>query len=77
MIELTRDQRQELTLPEPTALDPETKETYVLVRSKIYERLKHLLDGDVKVTGEMVDRLMAEEDEGDPTLAFYQQKYAK
>jgi mRNA interferase MazF len=33
MIELTPDQRQELNGPEPVAIDPQTKETYVLVRS--------------------------------------------
>ena len=32
MIELTPQQRQELSNPEPTLIDPETRETYVLVR---------------------------------------------
>jgi hypothetical protein len=43
MIELTEQQRQELKNPEPRALDPETGETYVLVRAEVYERLKGLL----------------------------------
>ncbi len=29
MIELTANQRQELTAPEPVAIDPVTRETYV------------------------------------------------
>ena len=40
MIELTEQQRQELKNPEPRARDPETGETYVLVRAEVYERLK-------------------------------------
>jgi hypothetical protein len=44
MIELTQEQRRELEGPEPVrALDPETKQTYVLVRTEVYERLQTLL----------------------------------
>ena len=43
MIELTEQQRQELSVPEPVAIDPETREVYVLVRREAYERLKALL----------------------------------
>ena len=43
MIELTEQQRQELSAPEPVAIDPQTRETYVLVRREVYERLKALL----------------------------------
>jgi hypothetical protein len=32
MIELTQEQRQELKQAEPTAVDPETRDAYVLVR---------------------------------------------
>jgi hypothetical protein len=48
MIELTQEQRRELEGPEPArAVDPETKQTYVLVRTEVYERLRSLLgDGD-------------------------------
>src|SRR5438552_1162642 len=35
MIELTEAQRQELSAPEPVAIDPATKEAYVLVRKDI------------------------------------------
>jgi hypothetical protein len=43
MIELTPQQRRELNEPEPVAIDPETKETYMLVRKEVYERLRELL----------------------------------
>lgn len=54
MIELTEQQRQELSAPEPTAIDPRTRETYVLVRRDAYERFKALL---------------ALDDAGDPLLS--------
>jgi hypothetical protein len=78
MIELTNQQRRELTaMDTPQLLDPETGKTYVLVPSEVYERLKSLLEDEPRVTGEMVDRLMEEEDRDDPTLAFYQQEYGR
>jgi hypothetical protein len=78
MIELTDNQRQELIATDaPQILDPGTGKTYVLVPTEIYERLKGLLEDDVRVTGEMVDRLLEEEDRGDPSLAFYQQNYGR
>jgi hypothetical protein len=46
MIELTEQQRQELAQGESTAIDPQTKATYVLVRKEIYDRMKGLLDID-------------------------------
>ena len=74
MIELTEQQRQELLATDaPRLLDPGTGKTYVLVQTEVYERLKGLLEDELRVTGEMVDRLMEEEDRDDPTLAFYQQ----
>ncbi len=39
MIELSELQRQELSEFEPVAIDPQTRETYVLVRRENYERL--------------------------------------
>ena len=78
MIELTEQQRGELTATDaPELLDPETGKTYVLVPSEVYERLKSVLEDEPRVTGEMVDRLMEEEDRDDPTLAFYQQEYGR
>jgi len=78
MIELTEQQRQELTgMDAPQFLDPGTGKTYVLVPTELYERLRGLLEEEPRVTGEMVDRLMEEEDQDDATLAFYQQHYGR
>ena len=78
MIELTEEQRRELQGTEvPQLLDPGTGKTYVLLQTEIYQRLKGLLEDEFRVTGEMVDRLMEEEDENDPTLSFYQQQYGR
>jgi len=78
MIELTKEQRRVLTTTAvPQVLDPETGKTYVLLPTEAYERLQSLLEDEPKVTGEMVDRLMEEEDRDDPTLAFYQQEYGR
>lgn len=78
MIELTEQQRQELAATNvPKALDPGSGKTYVLVELEVYEQLMRLLEDGPRVTGEMVDRLMEEEDRDDPTLAFYQQEYGR
>lgn len=49
----------------------------MLVQTEVYERLKELLDDEPRVTGEMADRLMAEEDRDDPSLTYYQQQYGR
>ncbi len=74
MIELTQEQRQELSAPEPTAIDPETKEEYVLVRKEVYARIRALLedDFDPRDAYPLVDRIMGEDDANDPTLESYQ-----
>lgn len=78
MIELTEEQRSELAATDtPKLLDPETGKTYVLVPAEVYERFKGLLEDEPRVTGEMVDRLMEEEDRDDPTLAYYQEQYGR
>jgi len=43
MIELTEEQRQELSAPEPIAIDPSTKIAYVLVRKNVFDHIKGLL----------------------------------
>jgi hypothetical protein len=76
MIELTEQQRQELTASEPVAIDPQTRQRYFLVRAEVYERMRSLLQEDtVYTTAEMLDRIMAEDDANDPYLAELQQKY--
>jgi len=62
MIELTAQQRHELTQPEPVAIDPETKETYVLVPKAMYDRLRELFYDDSPWTDEEMDLLAAEVD---------------
>jgi hypothetical protein len=79
MIELTKQQRQELSAPEPVAIDPQTRQTYVLVRREVYERLKALLaldDYDPDEGAAYVNEVMADDDAHDPLLESYQ-KYGK
>ena len=60
MFELTDEQRHELNKPEPTAVDPRTKEAYVLIPREVYERIKGLLYDDSPWTDEEMDLLAAE-----------------
>jgi hypothetical protein len=76
MIELSEEQRRELSRAEPVAIDPETQQIYVLVRREVYERVRALLDEDtVYTTADMLDRVLAEDDAHDPYLAELQKKY--
>lgn len=64
MIELTEDQRQAIAADEespPTVLDPETKTTYVLIRKEVFERLKGVLDDDVRLMSPLLADLDAED----------------
>jgi hypothetical protein len=75
MIELTEQQREELKQPEPTAIDPRTGETYVLVRRDAYEQLKSLLaldEYDPDEGAAYVNEVMAEDDAADQFLESYQ-----
>ena len=73
MIELTEQERQAVKGEEPPRLvDPETNETYVILRAAIYDRLRSILDDTVFTTAEMLDRVMAEDDTDDPYLAELQ-----
>lgn len=60
MIQLTQEQRQELSAPEPVAIDPESQEVYVLIRKDVYDRIKRLAYDDSPWTDEEMD-LLAEE----------------
>jgi len=76
MIELTQAQRHELSTPEPVAIDPQTRQTYVLVRREIYDRLKSLLaldDYDPNEGAAYINEVMAADDATDPYLETYQQ----
>lgn len=75
MIELNDQQRHELSAPEPIAIDPQTRETYVLVRRQVYERLKALLaldDYDADEGASFVNEIMVDDDAKDPYLESYQ-----
>lgn len=75
MIELTEQQRQELSAPQPMAIDPQTRQTYVLLRRETYERWKSLLaleEYDPDEGGGHINEVMAEDDAKDPYLESYQ-----
>jgi hypothetical protein len=79
MIELTDEQARELAQPEPVAIDPRTREAYVLVRRETYERWKALLaldEYDAEEGAALINEVMAEDDAGDPLLESYQ-RYGK
>ena len=79
MIELTDEQARELAQPEPVAIDPRTRQAYVLVRREVYDRLKALLavdDYDPEEGAGLINEVMAEDDAGDPLLDSYQ-RYGK
>jgi hypothetical protein len=83
MIEMTEPLRQALdeNPNEPIQIvDPRTRQTYVLLRSDIYERIKTLVSDDDDLAGVDVGRLIAdamrEDDADDPLLESYQ-KYKR
>ena len=79
MIELSEEQRQELKGSQPArARDPGTNQEYILIRTDDYDRLRAALkddDATVFTTAEMLDRVMAEDDENDPYLEALQLQY--
>src|ERR1043166_2988029 len=60
MIELTESQRRELSEAEPIAIDPQTKQTYVMIPKQTYDRMKQLLYDDSPWTDEEMDLLAQE-----------------
>jgi hypothetical protein len=63
MIELTQEQCHELAMPGPVcARNPQTNETYVLLRAALYERLRALLEED---DARLMEPLLAEVDPED------------
>jgi hypothetical protein len=71
MIELTEEQRQGLAGAEPVIIDPWTREEYVLVLKKVYEKLKGLLDDDARLMYPMLADLDPEDWED---AAIYEDK---
>lgn len=73
MIELTEEQQEKLSHSDTVVFDPKTQQEYVLVRKAAYDRIRAMVDDDsVLASGELVDRLMAEDDANDPWLESYQ-----
>jgi hypothetical protein len=75
MIELTEEQRRELTAPEPAVLDPQTRQVYILVPKEAFDRMKALLamgDYDPEEGMPLMNEAMAEDDAKDPLLDNYQ-----
>lgn len=85
MLELTQQQQQALDASPkpPRLLDPRTNKTYVLIGTEAYETMiKGLLLAeeealDMRQVAALVERAMREDDQADPTLEYYQQKYGK
>ncbi|HEY1379174.1 MAG TPA: hypothetical protein VGF55_20395 [Gemmataceae bacterium] len=82
MIELTEQQQQAVDAdPAPRLIDPRTNKEYVLVGADVYERLKTVLTDDggptMREVAALVERAMAEDDAGDPTLEYYQRTYGR
>ena len=79
MIELTDEQRQELKLPEPLALDPLSRATSSWFGRKPMSALKSLLDLSDYEPDEgasEINEIMASDDANDPLLESYQ-RYRK
>jgi hypothetical protein len=78
MFELTEEQRQELNGPEPVAIDPVTRQAYVLVPREVFERMRTFFsdeyDPDEGLA--LMNEVMADDDAKDPLLESYQ-KYRK
>lgn len=78
MIELTHEQHEALCGEAPPRVhDPETNETYVLIKAAVYQRFRRLLededDGlDMRQVGVLIEEAMREDDANDPLLESYQ-----
>jgi hypothetical protein len=75
MIELTEEQRRELTNPEPVAIDPQTKTKYILVRAEVFQRLRNLLalEPDIPMSEAypLMDEVAAKAGWDDPAMDIY------
>ena len=57
-------------------VDPESHQSYFLIKAEVFERFQSLLTEDtVYTTAEVLDRTMAQDDVADPYLAELQRKY--
>ena len=78
MIELTHEQHVALSAdPLPKVHDPETNDTYVLIKTEVFERWRQFLaeddDGlDMRQVAVLIEEAMREDDGNDPLLESYQ-----
>jgi hypothetical protein len=79
LIELTEllQQALENSPDQPLRLvDPRTKQTYVLLRTEVYDRVKAILGEEDELegldVGTLIDEAMREDDKGDLLLDSYQ-----
>jgi hypothetical protein len=84
MIELTEVQRQELhrsAQGELRLADPDTQEEYVLVKARVYERMKALLYDDseapISEAYPLLDEMAAKAGWDDPALDIYSELIPK
>jgi hypothetical protein len=80
--QLTDDQRQALEEQAGSPVyiaDAKTNASYVLLRAEVYERYKAVFEAefDPRETYPFIDRVMADDDAHDPTLAEYQRLRAR
>jgi hypothetical protein len=60
MLELTEEQRQAVSSEEnPTIVDPQTLEAYILIRKAVFDRIKRLLYDDSEMTHDELRLLLA------------------
>jgi hypothetical protein len=59
-------------------MDPRAKQTYILLRTEVYEQLMEIFQNDLEGidVGKLIAETMREYDENDPLLESYQ-KYKK
>jgi hypothetical protein len=55
-------------------VDPRTKQTYVILRSEVYDQLMDIFHDDLEGidVGRLISEVMREDDENDPLLESYQ-----
>jgi len=78
MIEITKEQRQAVKehpdKPVPL-VDPETRQTFILLRTEVYERLKRLLYDDseflIQDAYPLLDEMAAKAGWDDPAMDIY------
>lgn len=72
-IELSADQLQAAMRGPVHITDPETNQSYVVLRADVYEQMAYCDDDfDPREAYPFIDRVMAEDDANDPYLESYQ-----